>query len=416
MAWNEPGGKKNEHDPWSGKDKSNTPPDLDKIFNSFQKKMSKVFSGGNGNGNGGGKGLNPRPDKSSMFLGLLALAGLVIIWALFGFFIVRPAEEAVILRFGKYVETVEPGLHWVPPIIEAQYRVNEQQVDSYSYSSEMLTEDENIVSVSIAVQYRRADAEAYLFNVVNPVWSLQQATASALRQVIGNTTLNAILTSGRTDVEQQVRAQIETLVTKYETGLEVTDVVLQPAKPPAAVESAFDDAIKAQEDEERYKNIAEAYSKQVIPEAKGQAKRILAEAEAYQQQVVLNSEGETARFIALLPEYHKSKRVTRERLYLSVLEAVLENTSKVYVATKGQNNLVYFPTDKKTLSASGNQSPSTLTSKQNQIDDILSPMVRQSVLQSTVTPATSAATTSSGSSSSYLSIANQGRYSAKGGE
>jgi modulator of FtsH protease HflK len=340
MAWNEPGNDQ-DHDPWSGKKKSAAPPDIDQLFSNFQNRLSKVLGSKrqpSGNGN---------TEITSNFW-LIVFAGLLIAtWLISGFFVVKPAEQAVVLRFGQYLDTLRPGPHWVPPLIERKYSVDEQQIENYSYSSNMLTKDENIVSVAVAVQYRRANAFEYLFNVVDPIESLKQATASSLRQVIGNTTLDAVLTSGREQVRAAVQAQLVDLIARYKTGLEITDVALQPAKAPDEVKEAFDDAIKAQEDEQRYINQAQAYAKQVVPQAEGEAQRLLADARGYQQQVVLNAQGETARYLALLPQFEKAPKVTRERLYLAAMETVLSRSSKVYVSLSGNsNNMVYLPLDK----------------------------------------------------------------------
>lgn len=344
MAWNEPGGGNNDQDPWSGRKKSQNPPDLDKLVKDFQKKVTGLLGGKSGSGSDFNGGSNSGDASGPLLIIIAVLA--IVIWAAFGFFIVRPAEQAVVLRFGKYIETVGPGPHWIPPIIKTYYKVNEQQIDTYQYSADMLTQDENIVSVSVAVQYRRANAKDFLFKVVNPIESLQQATASSLRQVIGNKTLNDVMTTGREQVRQDVRKQLTKLLDSYQTGIEITDVALQPAKAPEAVKDAFDDAIKAQEDEQRYINQADAYSKQVIPQANGQAKRLQQEAKAYREQVVLNSRGETARYLALLPEFQQSPEVTRERLYLGALESVLNSTTKVFVDLQNSNNLMYLPLDK----------------------------------------------------------------------
>lgn len=273
----------------------------------------------------------------------------------------QPAERSVVLRFGRYLETVGPGPHWIPQFIESQYKVNEQNIATYYYDAEMLTLDENIVSVAVAVQYRIADAQSYLFNVVNPVLSLQQATASALRQVLGNTTLDAVLTSGREQVRSDVQMQLEKILGFYKTGILVTNVSLQPAKAPEAVKDAFDDAIKAQEDEQRYINQAQAYEKKVIPVAQGQAQRLLAAASAYEQQVVLKAQGDTRRFLAILPEYKKAPAVTRERLYLGTMEQLMSRSSKVLVDLDKSNNLVYLPLDKLLPNSNGAKPLRTLS-------------------------------------------------------
>lgn len=338
MPWNEPGdNQNNERDPWKPSSRSpQTPPDLEEMLKKFFKRINNTFKNGqNGSGTTKSKYIN------SSFIGGIVL----LLWFLSGIFIVDPAEQAVILLFGKYRTTLGPGPHWIPRLIESAYIVNEQQILTYSYESQMLTKDENIVSVALAIQYRINNAKNYLFNVINPGSSLQQATASALRQVIGRTTLDDVLTRGRERVRQEVTTQLNNILARYQTGLLVTDVAMQPARAPDEVKEAFDDAIKAQEDEQRFINQAQAYAMQVIPTAKGQAQRIAADAKAYKEQVVLNAKGNVATFLALLPEYQKAPEVTRQRLYLDTIESVLMATSKVLVNSNG-NNLFYLPFDK----------------------------------------------------------------------
>lgn len=343
MAWNQPGNSDNNNkDPWTGKPKSQTPPDLEAAVKDLLKKINAFFAK-KPKSNNGNKFI---PEKLN-HVGFGVIAAVVfVIWFLSGIFIVDPAEQAVILRFGKYIETVGPGPHWIPRFIETEYRINEQKIATYSYESEMLTKDENIVFVAVAVQYRINNARDYLFSVTNPNESLQQATASALRQVIGHTNLEQVLTSGRGQIRQEVMQQLAQILARYNTGLLVTDVAMQPAKAPEAVKEAFDDAIKAQEDEQRFENQAQAYAMQVEPIAKGQAQRLLADAKAYQQQVVLNAKADVARFLALLPEYTKSPGVTRQRLYIETIENVLLNSNKILIDSHGSNNMFYLPLDK----------------------------------------------------------------------
>lgn len=348
MGWNDSG----NNDPWNNRNKQSGPPDLDQLLKQFQKKLAGMI--GNQKSNGGS---SPK-DGDKMFNFVAVSAGLIFIaiWIFAGFFIVKAPEEAVELRFGKYTTTVGPGLHWIPRGIQSAYRVDVQQVDSYQYSAEMLTKDENIVKVDVAVQYRKEDPKAYLFNVEDPVESLRQATASALREVVGSNNLTDILTSGRTRIAQDVENQLKMLMENYKTGLSIIKVAMQPAKAPEAVQDAFDDAIKAREDEQRYINQAEAYRLQVLPQAEGQAKRLLADAKAYREQVVLNAKGEIARFDALLPQYRYAPEVMRQRLYLSALGRILNNSTKIFVDSKqGNNNLLYLPLDQLLKAQATNQ-------------------------------------------------------------
>lgn len=400
MPWNQPGSgndNNNDKDPWTGKPKKSGPPDLEGAIRDFRKKLSQFLSQFSS---------SPKKDEekegkqdSSPRLGGIGLTGItvfiVLAWLVWGIFIVGPAEKAVILRFGKYVATLGPGPHWIPRVFETPYLVNEQRISNYSYNAEMLTKDQNIVSVAIAVQYRIGNARNYLFNVVKPNESLQQATASALRQVIGRTNLDEVLTSGREQIRQLVQQQLSSILDRYQTGLLITDVAMQPAKAPDEVKEAFDDAIKAQEDEQRFENQAQAYAMQVVPIAKGQAKRMLAEAKAYQQQVVLKAQADIAPFLALLPEYTKAPQVTRERLYLETLQAILTNNKKVMVDTTG-NNMFYLPLDQlmrpKTEDASTN------------------PVIATSAPLNTPTPSTSENISSQTSQSSQSMPSTQGGY------
>lgn len=335
MGWNEPDKGK---DPWSGKDQ---PPDLDEALKRLQAKLKKAFFGGSKPDEPN----TPSSNKSAGFLALAAALIVFILWALSGIFIVDPAEQAVILRFGKYVETVGPGPHWIPRFISSKIVGNVERVLDYSYSAQMLTQDENLVAVSLAVRYRIGDLEAYLFNVADPQESLQQATSSALRQVIGNTTLDQIITEGREAWGSSVEETLVKTLEKYKTGIRIVNVSPQSARAPENVQDAFDDAIKAQEDGKRFKEQALAYQARVVPIAEGNAKRISEEAQAFAQQVALRATGEVAEFLALLPEFTKSPQVTSQRMYLDTMQQVLSKSSKVIVDSKA-GNVLYLPLDK----------------------------------------------------------------------
>ncbi len=341
MAWNQPGNNKN-NDPW-GKKPTNgkESADIDKLLKDIQNKIASLFGKSEPSDGDGG------PSGKENLLWRWVIGLVVALWFISGFYIVKPAEKAVVLRLGKYVKTVEEGPHWAPSLLDRVYKVDEQQVSSYSYNADMLTKDENIVNVDVAIQYRISDAKDYFFNVVDPIATLQESTASALRQVIGNTTLDQVLTSGREDVRTNVQAQLSAILNSYGAGIQVVDVALQPAKPPEEVKEAFDNAIKAEQEREQIVNQARGYQEKVIPEAQGQAQRLLASARAYREQVVLNAQGETARFLAMLPEYHRSPNVMRERLYIATVESVLTKTSKLFLdINKGNQLFLNVPIDK----------------------------------------------------------------------
>ena len=336
MGWNEPDKSK---DPWGGKSQ---PPDLDEALKRLQSKLKKVFM------RGPGKPDDILPSGSTSGGGLLALMiGLItfILWALSGLFIVDPAEQAAILRFGKYVETVGPGPHWIPRFISSKIVMNVDRISDYSYSAQMLTKDENLVSVGVAVRYRIGDLKSYLFNVADPQESLQQATSSALRQVVGTTTLDQVITEGREAWGNNVQDSLVKILKIYKTGIIIVNVSPQQARAPDNVQDAFDDAIKAQEDEKRFKGQAQGYEARVVPIAEGNAKRIFSEANAYAEQVVLRATGEAAEFLALLPEYIRSPAVTGQRMYLDTMQLILSKSSKIVVDGKA-GNLLYLPLDK----------------------------------------------------------------------
>ena len=340
MGWNDPdNGSDNRKDPWGGK---NQPPDLDEALKRLQGKLKKVFSGGKQ-----AKNTPSDPDSGQAGGGgglLVAMMSLIvfILWVLSGIFIVNPAEQAAILRFGKYIETVDPGPHWIPRFIATKVVFNVDRVSDYSYSAQMLTKDENLVSVSLVVQYRIRDLEAYLFNVTDPLESLHQATSSALRQVVGTTTLDQIITEGREAWGNNVQDSLIKILDKYKTGIVIVNVSPQPARAPENVQDAFDDAIKAQEDEKRFKEQAYAYKARVVPIAEGNATRIMEEAQAYALQVVLGAQGDVAGFLALLPQYIQFPEVTSERMYIDTLQQVLTRSSKVLINAK-TGNMVYLP-------------------------------------------------------------------------
>ncbi|WP_108652209.1 FtsH protease activity modulator HflK [Dongshaea marina] len=338
MAWNEPGNNNNkDRDPWDKKDRDEQgPPDIDEMIRNFFGKfggLSKRKGGRNG-------GLAP------LWGGIIVI--IVAIWLVSGFYTIKEAQRGVLLRFGKVTEVVQPGLHWKMTFVDRVIPVDVRSVRSLQASGFMLTKDENVVRVEMDVQYRVENPEQYLFSVTNPDNSLQQATDSALRYVVGHTSMDDILTTGREVVRQETRTLLEQIIKPYHMGLEIVDVNFLPARPPEEVKDAFDDAIAAQEDEQRYIREAEAYAKGVEPKARGQVQRVLQQAEAYKDSTVLQAKGAVARFDELLPEYKEAPKITRERLYLDAMQSVLQNTNKVMVdlPKQGSNNVIYLPLDK----------------------------------------------------------------------
>ena len=343
MAWNEPGG--NNQDPWGGKGGNQGPPDLDEALKKFQEKLSGIFGGGS---NGGG---SSSPAFSAAAVGLVVVAA-AIAYGLFGIYQVDEQERAVVLRFGVYHDTKQPGLHWNAPLVDAVTKVNVTKVRLHSSKGLMLTEDLNIIEVNVSVQYSINDAQDFVLRVRDPERSLTQATESALRHVVGSTVMHEVLTEGREQIAIEGNARIQEYLDLYQTGIKLEAVNVEETNPPREVQAAFDDVNKAREDEERLKNEAEAYSNGIIPEARGKAQRVIEEANAYREQVVAQSTGEAKRFEQLLTEYNKAPKVTRERLYIDAVQGVMANSSKIMIDVEGGNNMMYLPLDKMTSAAS----------------------------------------------------------------
>ena len=364
MAWNEPGG--NNNDPWGNKKNDGGPPDLDEVFRNLQKKLEGLFGSkrpGGGSGSGGGGGGMGLPGKLGS-IGILALLAIgAILWILSGIYIIQPAERGVVQQFGRYVKTTLPGPHWrIPWPVQKHQRVNVDQNRSVELKSqEILTKDENIVEIDLSVQYNINDAASYLFSVVEPDSTLRQAAESALRETVGQTLMDSVITEGRGIIQTDTIDKIQEILDGYEIGIQVTAVNLQRAQPPEAVQAAFSDAIKAREDQERFINESEAYKNGLLPQARGDGVIALEEARAYAAQTVSAAKGEAARFEALLEEYKKAPEVTKTRLYIESLESVLSNSSKVMVDSDGGNNLMYLPVDQLMRSGAGGMAPDQAT-------------------------------------------------------
>ncbi|GGI79126.1 FtsH protease activity modulator HflK [Shewanella gelidii] len=347
MAWNEPGNKGN--DPWgnkggNGNDKG--PPDLDEVFRNLAKRF------------GGGKGKGPSGNAFGSISLLIALGIALTVWAASGFYTVKEAERGVALRFGEYIGEVDPGLHWRPTFIDAVFPVDVQTVRSIPAAGSMLTADENVVKVELDVQYRVTNPYAFIFSAVDANESLREATDSALRYVVGHNTMDDILTTGRDKIRTDTWEEIERILEPYNLGLSVVDVNFLPARPPEEVKAAFDDAIAAQEDEQRFIREAEAYAREIEPKARGTVQRMSQQASAYKQREILEAEGKVARFEKLLPEYKMAPEVTRKRLYIDTMQQVLSSSNKVLIDAKNSGNMMYLPIDK----LMENKRPATNTS------------------------------------------------------
>ena len=351
MAWND----NNNQNPWSNNNQS--PPELDEVIKDFKNKFNTIFGGGSSSNSSGTTNAGKSAKGGAKYLIVLA----ILVWLLSGIYIIDPAERGVVLRFGAFQETTLQGPHWhLPYPIEQVYKVNVERVRAaeigfrnsqnsnyggrISSESLMLTKDENMVDVSLAVQYKIVDAKAYLFNVLMPELTLSHVVQSVIRQVVGDNTMDFVLTTGREQVAQEVKSHSQALLNEYQTGLIITAVTMQDAQPPIQVKDAFDDVVKAREDQQRYINEANAYANDILPKSRGASQRIMAEAEAYRSQVTSKSEGESDRFSQILAEYLKAPEVTRERLYRETLEEVLSTTNKV-VIDGSANSLMYLPID-----------------------------------------------------------------------
>ena len=373
MAWNEPGGNSNNQDHWGGRKGGGRqgPPDLDEAFRKLQESLNGLFGGGkkrgdddSGRSGGGGFGL--------LFVGLGLLA---VVWLYSAIYVVDEQEQAVVLRFGKYHETVGPGLNIYFPPIDRKFQENVTRERAYSKHGAMLTEDENIIEVPLTVQYLVSNLQDFVLNVEQPEVSLQHATDSAVRHVVGSTEMDQVLTEGRELIASEVRERLQRFLDNYRTGITITQVNIQSAAAPREVQEAFDDVIRAREDEQREKNQAESYANGVIPEARGQAQRLLEEANGYRDEVIARAQGEADRFTKLVAEYRKAPEITRERLYIDTMQEVMSNTSKVLVTgDKGQNNLLYLPLDKIIDSRGGASSSSSANSSNSTARDPAVPL------------------------------------------
>ena len=354
MAWNEPGGGK-DNDPWGGRKNSGGPPDLDEVFKNVKTKLDGLFGnrrGGRGPRpvNGGGGGF-PGGNLGAKGAGVVA-AILGVLWLLSGIYVVQPAEAGVVTQFGRHVKTTGAGPHWhIPYPFQSVETIDVQQRRTASLPDQLiLTQDENLADIKITVQYRISSAENYLFNVKDPDITLNQVMESALREVIGSTDLEAVLTEGRELIPTVTRTDLQNVLDSYDVGIEVTAVNFEKGQPPPEVQAAFSDVIKAREDRERFINDAQGYRNEVVPRARGDAQRVIEEAQGYRTRVEQAAIGESERFLSLLEEYSKAPAVTSDRLYLEAMEQVLGNTSKVLMdgggEGSGNNSLMYLPLDK----------------------------------------------------------------------
>jgi modulator of FtsH protease HflK len=351
MAWNDPqwGNK-------GGGNKNSGPPDLDEMWRRINQRLNGLFGGKGGAPDGGGssEGLPGGGNLVGLLIGLVAL-----VWVASGFYIVDTGQRGMVLRFGQYVETTDPGPRWhLPWPIESREVVNVDQVRTVEIGyrnnvknkilkeSLMLTDDENIIDLQFAVQYILKDPKEFLFVNRSPEDTVLQVAETAMREIVGKNKMDFVLYEGRADIAARAKALMQHILDRYKTGISISQVTLQNIQPPEQVQAAFDDAVKASQDRERVKNEAEAYANDVIPRARGFASRLKEEAQGYKQSVIANAEGEASRFAQIFTEYQKAPQVTRQRMYLDTMQTVMSNTSKVVVDQKGGNSLLYLPLDK----------------------------------------------------------------------
>ena len=380
MAWNEPGnnGNGNDKDPWGGGRKGGDqgPPDIDEVVRNLTKKFNSLFGGGSGGSSSTGSSSSGNGGLSAgLIAGLVAVVA--VIWAFMGFYIVDEAERGVVLRFGKVLDlTVQPGLHWNPPVVDEVSLVNVSELNAKTYENRaMLTTDENIIDIAVTVQYLIQDPVKYVIAVQDPELSLDNASESAIRHVVGGNFMDEILTTGRDRIAADVHERLQDYMNVYNTGIFVSQVNVVDAQPPDAVRPAFDDVIRAREDEQRVQNQAQQYSNQIIPEARGEAQRRIESANAYSAEVVAEATGDASRFDQLLTEYLKSPEVTRQRLYIDSLEDVMTASSKIMVDVEGGNNMLFLPLDKLMEQSNSSINSNNSTSDLRNLADQLAPFL-----------------------------------------
>ena len=346
------------NDPQWGKKNSGGPPDLDELLRKLNEKVAAMMGGKGGKG-GEGKPGGGMPMKGfGGGIGLIAAVA-VLIWLGSGFYIVDASQRGVVLRFGKLVEMTQPGPRWHLPFpVETVEIVNLSQVRTVEVGyrdnvknkmlkeSLMLTEDENIIDIQFAVQYFLSDPADYLFNNRTPDENVRQAAETAIREVVGKSKMDFVLYEGREQVAASATKLMQEILDRYKSGILISKLTMQNAQPPEQVQAAFDDAVKAGQDRERQKNEGQAYANDVVPRARGTAARLIQESEGYKQSVTANAEGDASRFKQILVEYEKAPAVTRERMYIDMMQQVMGNISKVMVDQKNGNSLLYLPLDK----------------------------------------------------------------------
>ena len=355
------GSENNQQQNQDGKKPSDGPPDLDQLWRDFNQRLGRLF-GGKGSGGSGGPGDSGgfRPDMRGAGIGVGVIIGIIaFLWLISGFFIVQEGQTGVVLTFGKYSHTTPAGFNWRWPYpIQTHEIVNVSQVrtvevgyrnsvrNKQAKEALMLTDDENIIDIQFAVQYKLKDAGQWLFNNRDQDEMVRQVAETSIREVVGRSKMDFVLYEGREKVAFDVAASMQQMLDRYKGGVQVTNVTMQGVQPPEQVQAAFDDAVKAGQDRERQKNEGQAYANDVIPKARGAASRLQQESEGYRARIVASAEGDASRFKQVLAEYQKAPGVTRDRLYIDTMQQIFSSTTKVMVDTKGAGNMIYLPLDK----------------------------------------------------------------------
>ncbi len=334
------------------------PPDLDQLWRDFNQRLNRLFGGKGGRGGDGGGGMMGDGRGASISAGVVALV-VFFLWLVSGFFIIQEGQTGVVMTFGKYSHSAQPGFNWRWPYpIQTHETVNLSQVrtvevgyrsnirNKLARESLMLTDDENIIDIQFAVQYRLKDAAEWIFSNRDQEETVKQVAETAIREIVGKSKMDFVLYEGREKVAFDTSALMQQILDRYKIGVLVTNVTMQAVQPPEQVQAAFDDAVKAGQDRERQKNEGQAYANDVVPKARGAASRLQQESEGYRARVVANAEGEAARFSKILTEYQRAPAVTRDRLYIEAMQQIFASTTKIMVDTKSNNSMIYLPLDK----------------------------------------------------------------------
>lgn len=360
-------GRGSQNNNQDGKKPPEGPPDLDQLWRDFSQRLNRLFGQKGGGDNGGGGG-GYRPDAAGAKIGFGVVTGvLAFIWMVSGIFIVQEGQTGVITTFGKYSHSTMAGINWRWPYpIQGHEIVNVSQVrtvevgyrsnvkNKQAKESLMLTDDENIVDIQFAVQYKLKSAAEWLYNNRDQEEMIRQVAETAVREIVGKSKMDFVLYEGREKVALDVGTLMQQILDRYKAGVQITNITMQGVQPPEQVQAAFDDAVKAGQDKERQKNEGQAYANDVIPKARGEASRLLQEAEGYKSRIVANAEGNASRFKQVLSEYQKAPAVTRDRMYLETMQQIFANTSKLMMDTKAGNNMIYLPLDKLIQQADSN--------------------------------------------------------------